>query len=109
MAGTSTTGWCLRALSGQYNTPRVGALKAVINGPCSHDSRVFTQTPLEEVLVLMPGLKPPEVQKAAEQLRPEPGGHIERGGYARAVRPNSSEDGLASEDERGNQELLLGV
>ncbi len=53
VAGTSTTGWCLRALSGQYNTPRVGALKAVINGPCSHDSRVFTQTPLEEVLVLM--------------------------------------------------------
>ncbi len=53
VAGTSTTGWCLRALSGQYNTPRVRALKAVINGPCSHDSRVFTQTPLEEVLVLM--------------------------------------------------------
>ncbi len=58
VTGTSTTGWCPRALLGQPNTPKVGALKAVKNGPCSHDPRAFTQSPLEEVLVLMTRSKP---------------------------------------------------
>ncbi len=43
----------------------------------------------------------------AGQLRPELGGHNERGEYACAVRPNSPKEGLISEDEQGNQELLL--
>ncbi len=66
VAGTSIVGHS-RVLSGGPNTKWVWALKAVINGPCSHDSRTFTRSKKDECLRKCsswgPSLKVPEAQK----------------------------------------------